>query len=83
VYAKNFVAKKKKDKEINHISSELLNGLITNPEVIAAKRKRQCCLEWAFLAEILDRICLIIFIILVVIVTFGLIFAGALVHRSY
>ena len=35
------------------------------------KQKRQCSLEWEFLATILDRLFLIVFILVVLIVTLG------------
>ncbi|KHN80804.1 Acetylcholine receptor subunit alpha-type deg-3 [Toxocara canis] len=52
-------------------------------EVIEMKRKRQCCLEWEFLATILDRVLLILFTLAVIVVTMGLIITGHMAQHDY
>uniref|UniRef100_A0A1I7SQW2 Neur_chan_memb domain-containing protein n=1 Tax=Bursaphelenchus xylophilus TaxID=6326 RepID=A0A1I7SQW2_BURXY len=52
-------------------------------DVMSMKRKRQCSLEWEFLATILDRIFLIFFILIVLITTLGMMMTGHLAQYQY
>ncbi|KAH7684454.1 CRE-DEG-3 protein [Aphelenchoides avenae] len=52
-------------------------------DVLNMKQKRQCSLEWEFLATILDRIFLVIFTMTVVIVTVGIIVTGRVAQLAY
>uniref|UniRef100_A0A914LZD8 Uncharacterized protein n=1 Tax=Meloidogyne incognita TaxID=6306 RepID=A0A914LZD8_MELIC len=52
-------------------------------EVNAMKVKRQCSLEWEFLATILDRLFLIVFAFTTVIVTFGMMVTGKVAQWQY
>ncbi|CAA98507.1 Acetylcholine receptor subunit alpha-type deg-3 [Caenorhabditis elegans] len=56
---------------------------VFNKEVDEMRRKRQCSLEWEFLATVLDRFLLIVFVGAVVIVTAGLILVGRMAQYSY
>ena len=47
------------------------------------KVKRQCSLEWEFIATILDRIFLIVFSLAVAIVTAGIIVTGHIAQQYY
>ncbi|XGW12148.1 hypothetical protein V3C99_013100 [Haemonchus contortus] len=52
-------------------------------EVDAMRRKRQCSLEWEFLATVLDRFLLLLFISAVVLITMGLVVVGKMAQFSY
>ncbi|KAI6232864.1 hypothetical protein M3Y99_00972900 [Aphelenchoides fujianensis] len=52
-------------------------------DVIQMKHKRQCSLEWEFLATILDRIFLVAFILICLIVTMGMLMTGELAQWHY
>ncbi|CAD5213040.1 unnamed protein product [Bursaphelenchus okinawaensis] len=52
-------------------------------DVLSMKRKRQCSLEWEFLATILDRIFLIFFILIVIITTLGMMLTGRVAQYQY
>lgn len=52
-------------------------------DVLNMKQKRQCSLEWEFLATILDRIFLVIFTLTVIIVTVGIIATGRVAQLAY
>ncbi|TMS34074.1 hypothetical protein L596_001728 [Steinernema carpocapsae] len=52
-------------------------------EMLAMKRKRQCSLEWEFMATILDRILLIMFSAAVVVVTLGMMVTGHMAQHYY
>uniref|UniRef100_A0A914C7A1 Uncharacterized protein n=1 Tax=Acrobeloides nanus TaxID=290746 RepID=A0A914C7A1_9BILA len=52
-------------------------------EVSNMKVKRQCSLEWEFIATILDRIFLIVFSLAVAIVTAGIIVTGHIAQQYY
>ncbi|KAI6197450.1 hypothetical protein M3Y94_01226000 [Aphelenchoides besseyi] len=52
-------------------------------DVIQMKVKRQCSLEWEFVATILDRIFLFAFILIVLIVTFGMLLTGQMAQFNY
>ncbi|ULT89162.1 hypothetical protein L3Y34_007967 [Caenorhabditis briggsae] len=56
---------------------------VFNKEVDEMRRKRQCSLEWEFLATVLDRFLLIVFVGAVLIVTSGLILVGRMAQYSY
>uniref|UniRef100_A0A8R1DUR4 Uncharacterized protein n=1 Tax=Caenorhabditis japonica TaxID=281687 RepID=A0A8R1DUR4_CAEJA len=56
---------------------------VFNKEVDEMRRKRQCSLEWEFLATVLDRFLLIVFVGSVIIVTAGLIVVGRMAQYSY
>ncbi|CAD6193388.1 unnamed protein product [Caenorhabditis auriculariae] len=56
---------------------------VFNKEVDEMRRKRQCSLEWEFLATVLDRFLLIVFVTAVVLVTLGLILVGRMAQYSY
>ncbi|CAI2353796.1 unnamed protein product [Caenorhabditis sp. 36 PRJEB53466] len=56
---------------------------VFNKEIDEMRRKRQCSLEWEFLATVLDRFLLIIFVAAVLIVTAGLILVGRMAQYSY
>jgi hypothetical protein len=47
------------------------------------KKKRQCSLEWEFLATILDRLFLILFIVIVLLVTLGMMLTGRMAQLHY
>ncbi|VDK57222.1 unnamed protein product [Cylicostephanus goldi] len=52
-------------------------------EVDAMRRKRQCSLEWEFLATVLDRFLLLLFIAAVVLITMGMVVVGKMAQFSY
>lgn len=52
-------------------------------EVDGMRRKRQCSLEWEFLATVLDRFLLLLFISAVVLITMGLVVVGKMAQFSY
>lgn len=52
-------------------------------DVIQMKKKRQCSLEWEFLATILDRLFLIVFILIVLVVTLGMMLTGRMAQLHY
>lgn len=52
-------------------------------DVVSMKRRRQCSLEWEFIATILDRIFLIAFTLTVVIVTAGMMVTGRVAQAHY
>uniref|UniRef100_A0A158P9H4 Acetylcholine receptor subunit alpha-type acr-16 n=1 Tax=Angiostrongylus cantonensis TaxID=6313 RepID=A0A158P9H4_ANGCA len=52
-------------------------------EVEEMRRRRQCSLEWEFLAAVLDRFLLLIFITVVMLITMGLVVVGKLAQLSY
>ncbi|KAK6041769.1 hypothetical protein COOONC_20726, partial [Cooperia oncophora] len=52
-------------------------------EVDTMRRKRQCSLEWEFLATVLDRFLLLLFISAVVLITMGLVVVGKMAQFSY
>ncbi|KAJ1366180.1 Acetylcholine receptor subunit alpha-type deg-3 [Parelaphostrongylus tenuis] len=52
-------------------------------EVDELRRKRQCSLEWEFLATVLDRLLLAIFISIVILITAGLVMVGKMAQLSY
>ncbi|PAV84158.1 hypothetical protein WR25_17163 [Diploscapter pachys] len=56
---------------------------VFSKEVDENRKKRQCSLEWEFLATVLDRFLLIVFILAVLIVTSGLIIVGKMAQYSY
>ncbi|CAI5451819.1 unnamed protein product [Caenorhabditis angaria] len=56
---------------------------VFNKEVDEMRRKRECSLEWEFLATVLDRFLLILFVTAVIIVTAGLILVGRMAQYSY
>ncbi|CAB3398167.1 unnamed protein product [Caenorhabditis bovis] len=56
---------------------------VFSKEVDEMRRKRQCSLEWEFLATVIDRFLLIIFVSAVIIVTAGLILVGRMAQYSY
>jgi hypothetical protein len=80
---KNYELKQVIKEEPTHASTEMLNGSLKNIEILSSKQRRQCCMEWAFLASILDRICLLIFSSIVFIVTIGMIFTGMIVQNFF
>ncbi|KAK5970794.1 hypothetical protein GCK32_020939 [Trichostrongylus colubriformis] len=56
---------------------------VFSKEVDAMRRKRQCSLEWEFLAAVLDRLLLLLFIAAVVLITMGLVVVGKMAQFSY
>ncbi|VDL84342.1 unnamed protein product [Nippostrongylus brasiliensis] len=52
-------------------------------EVDGMRKKRQCSLEWEFLATVLDRFLLLLFISAVVLITMGLVVVGKMAQFSY
>uniref|UniRef100_A0A915BC90 Uncharacterized protein n=1 Tax=Parascaris univalens TaxID=6257 RepID=A0A915BC90_PARUN len=56
---------------------------VVSAEVTEMKQRRQCSLEWEFLATILDRMLLIVFTIAVLIVTMGLVVIGHMAQHGY
>ncbi|CAJ0608001.1 unnamed protein product [Cylicocyclus nassatus] len=52
-------------------------------EVDAMRRKRQCSLEWEFLATVLDRFLLLLFIAAVILITMGMVVVGKMAQFSY
>lgn len=52
-------------------------------DVLQMKKKRQCSLEWEFLATILDRLFLILFIVIVLLVTLGMTLTGRMAQLHY
>ncbi|VDM37707.1 unnamed protein product [Toxocara canis] len=68
---------------IRHGSNCFFKDRMVSNEVIEMKRKRQCCLEWEFLATILDRVLLILFTLAVIVVTMGLIITGHMAQHDY
>jgi hypothetical protein len=60
----------------------IFGGAVSN-DVLTMKQKRQCSLEWEFLATILDRIFLVVFTLTVIIVTLGMIVTGRVAQLSY
>lgn len=54
-----------------------------SPEVAQMKRRRQCSLEWEFIATILDRVFLILFTFTVILVTAALIITGRVAQANY
>lgn len=52
-------------------------------EVSSMKQKRQCSLEWEYLASILDRVFLVVFSLAVAIVTAGIIVTGHVAQQYY
>lgn len=56
---------------------------VVSAEVTEMKQRRQCSLEWEFLATILDRMLLIVFTVAVLVVTMGLVVTGHMAQRGY
>ncbi|CAI4228557.1 unnamed protein product [Auanema sp. JU1783] len=56
---------------------------VYSKEMDVMRKKRQCSLEWEFLATILDRFLLILFISAVVLITAGLVVVGKMAQYSY
>ncbi|CAJ0566403.1 unnamed protein product, partial [Mesorhabditis spiculigera] len=54
-----------------------------NKELDSMRRSRQCSLEWEFLATVLDRILLVLFVLAVILVTSGVFVVGHMAQLSY
>uniref|UniRef100_A0A915DJX0 Uncharacterized protein n=1 Tax=Ditylenchus dipsaci TaxID=166011 RepID=A0A915DJX0_9BILA len=52
-------------------------------DIISMKRRRQCSLEWEFIATILDRVFLILFTLTVLTVTAGMMVTGRVAQLHY
>jgi len=52
-------------------------------DVLLMKKRRQCSLEWEFIATILDRLFLLVFIITVLLVTCGMMITGRVAQAHY
>lgn len=56
---------------------------VVSADVLVMKRRRQCSLEWEFIATILDRCFLIVFAATVLLVTLGMIVTGLVAQSHY